>query len=267
MIAGPFHLEPADPGPIPTQREAERQRRAVARLLRDYPERVSMRDGDDEIHIWRHRPTSSLRAFYLWLLAAFVAGAIAGAALTALLSTSSRGDNSGRTSEFEGSAVRAGRMVEARAEYARSSGHEAERSSAVHTGPAPSSTGPARATAMDELPASDTTAHHAGRSGSAGRDDPAAVLAAIDAAAAEFGHEAERMRVVTFCESTWNPRAVGDAGTSFGLWQFQMPTWRANVRRAGFAYSDADVFDSIASSRVAAWMWANGGELLWTCAR
>lgn len=238
MIAGPFHL-----------------------------------DGGRVVYVWREPKRATLTAFYLWLLVAFIAGAIAGVLLVLAFSGApSTADNTSRassalTSAVDGGPVRAGRMVEA----PEPRGQETARSARMFTDESrkhpssPSSTDPARATAIDELPGSDPLPLTTQASGA--ERDLAAVLAAIDAAATEFGHEAERMRIVTFCESSWNPLAIGDGGTSFGLWQFQMPTWRANVRRAGFEYSDVDVFDPVASSRVAGWIWANGGELLWTCAR
>jgi len=165
------------------------------------------------------RPHSSLRAFYLWLLAAFIAGVLVTLAIAALLSTSSRGANSGQTSEIEGSAVRAGRMVEARS---ADEGMADQRDRAGST--SPSSTDPARIiTATDETPASDASVLTT-RSGSLVRDDPALVVRAspvprslVVDVGRRYGIDGERFADVMFCESSLRPDAVGAGGRAHKL--------------------------------------------------
>ena len=44
-----------------------------------------------------------------------------------------------------------------------------------------------------------------------------------EAIAQEHGISADVMKATIACESTWNPRAVGDGGTSFGPAQIHLP--------------------------------------------
>lgn len=91
---------------------------------------------------------------------------------------------------------------------------------------------------------------------------PAAVVALIRAAAAEFRQDADAMVAVGHCESTLNPLAVGKAGER-GLFQFLPSTWERNAARLG--YTPADVWDPLAAARVTAEMWSRQQQWQWTC--
>ena len=97
------------------------------------------------------------------------------------------------------------------------------------------------------------------------RDDPAAVLTIIRAAAIEFGQDPDELVRVAFCESSHRPDAIGDAGASVGLFQFQVYRWNLNAPSLG--YHDDLRLDPVASSRVAAYAFSTGQRSAWTCAR
>jgi len=244
--------------------QAERTYRAVARLMRQYPERFLMRDGNDEIHLWRHRPTSSLRAFYLWLAAAFAAGVLL--TLLVVFAFSAEGSTSSR-SFVEPSAVRAGRMVEARS---ADEGMADQRDRARST--SSSSTDPARTTAIGELPASASSASPRTMTAPL-RDDPVAPGRAspvprslVAAAAVRHGIDPEYFVAVLTCESHLYPDRVGAAG-EIGPAQFMRGTfvWFASESGLGFVASDVDIPER--NIELAAWAMANGYASHWTCAK
>lgn len=92
----------------------------------------------------------------------------------------------------------------------------------------------------------------------------AEVVAVVEAAAAEFGQDAEAMLKVAHCESTFRLEAVGKAG-EIGLFQFMPRTWERNGARLG--YTMEDVWDPVAQSRVTAEMWSRGQAYQWSCWR
>jgi hypothetical protein len=85
----------------------------------------------------------------------------------------------------------------------------------------------------------------------------------VRAAAAEFGVNADQLVRVAKCESGLNPLAKNPASTASGLFQFLTTTWAGNGPRLG--YGPADVWDPVAASRVAAWMFAHGQSGQWVC--
>ncbi len=102
--------------------------------------------------------------------------------------------------------------------------------------------------------------------GIADSDSVVAVHAAIRAAATEFGivDEAwyQRFLATAYCESRYDVWAVGKAGER-GLWQWMPMTWAANMGRLG--YSEDDVWDARASSRLAALLMSEGKQWMWSC--
>ena len=96
---------------------------------------------------------------------------------------------------------------------------------------------------------------------------PPSIADIVRAAAIRRGADATFLLRVAFCESRLDPNAVGDHGSSLGLFQFHVPsgTWAANSARYGWA--GASPFDPVAASDVAAAMFARGQSHLWTCAR
>lgn len=166
----------------------------------------------------------------------------------------------------EGSAVRAGRMVEARISGT-------ERPTYIE----PSSSDPARTnTAIDELPASAPSASPRTMVAPL-RDDPALVLAAraspvprslVVAIAVEHGLDGDHFADVMFCESSFRPDAIGDGGRAVGIAQFHAPTWASSSRRYyGMELAPATRLDAELALLVAARKWAAEGPWAWTCAR
>lgn len=68
---------------------------------------------------------------------------------------------------------------------------------------------------------------------------------------------------VTWCESRWQPGAIGDYGASLGIFQIQPQwhTWRLNAVGGG------DWLDAVTNARVALHLWQTNGWQPWTCAR
>lgn len=239
MIAGPFR-----PTAGARDVQAERVYRAAARLVRTYPERFSMRVGDDEIHIWRHRSTSSLRAFYVWLLIAFIAGAIAGALTVAAFgggrstaSSSSPGHGSALTSVVDLPPARAALVEDDPRPNARA-GYEAEPAELIRTHPPVA----VRATPV-----------------------PRTFVVAI---AERHGVDGARFADVMHCESSLRPDAIGDGGAAVGIAQFHAPTWASSTRRYyGAELAPAMRLDPEIALEVAARKWAAEGPWAWTCAR
>lgn len=91
------------------------------------------------------------------------------------------------------------------------------------------------------------------------------IIATIQDAAARHGVSGDRLVAVARCETggTFNPRAVGDHGTSLGIFQLHSP----GLRETFFARGFSDPFDVAEASEFAAWAFANGLARHWTCAR
>ncbi len=96
------------------------------------------------------------------------------------------------------------------------------------------------------------------------RDDPAAIVLVIRAAAIEFDQDPDELLAVARCESSLRPDVVGDHGAAIGLFQFHMFRWWLNAPSLG--YHDDLRTDPVASSRVAAYAFAHGQRAAWTCA-
>lgn len=77
-----------------------------------------------------------------------------------------------------------------------------------------------------------------------------------------YGLDPERMLRVAWCESRWNPNAIGPGGAS-GVFQFMWYTWAWASVDAG--YVGASPFNPVANIEVASWLMATQGPRHWTC--
>jgi hypothetical protein len=99
--------------------------------------------------------------------------------------------------------------------------------------------------------------------------DSGDVVAIIQSAAAQYGADGSQLVRLARCESTLRPGAVGDHGTSLGLFQIStLPTGlMAHFRTVG--YSDPlDPWEAASYvARVAVGTWAGQGITLarWSC--
>lgn len=82
------------------------------------------------------------------------------------------------------------------------------------------------------------------------------VLASTTARA--YGLNVDHFIKTIGCESQWNPEAVGDNGTSFGLAQLHYPS-----RDWGIATSSA--FDPYTAIQIMAKAWQQGFATRWSC--
>jgi hypothetical protein len=92
--------------------------------------------------------------------------------------------------------------------------------------------------------------------GEYGRSD---LIAIIYAAADRYGQDREAMLRVARCESDLIPGAINSVGGSYGLFQFKPQTW------ARTPYAEYDIFDPVANSMAAGWLWSQGGKVEWVC--
>lgn len=212
------------------------------------------------VYLWHRRddpPKASLRPLATWALVIFLAGALAGSACTFLAQRPAFGAEGSTVSlpPVEPSAARAAhtRLFDGLPSTMADEARELSE--------------PARATlphhAEDVLSAASVTQ----------REDPPTavrvnelrvVLSAIHRAAIEFGQHPGRMVGVAYCESSFDPTEVGDAGER-GIFQFTEDTWTENAPALG--YGPDDITDVVASSRVAAEMWSRGMQARWSCWR
>lgn len=70
-------------------------------------------------------------------------------------------------------------------------------------------------------------------------------------------------------ESNGNPGADNPRSSAAGLWQFLRSTWNEMVPRevTGGSYDSGAVYDPVASTRAAAWLWYNVGPSQWNAYR
>jgi hypothetical protein len=85
-------------------------------------------------------------------------------------------------------------------------------------------------------------------------------------AAAALRHDVplQDLARIAWCESRWDPNAIGPGGVPKGLFQFTDRTWSWASAEAG--YAGASVWDAEANAMAAAWLMAQpGGRRHWTC--
>lgn len=85
------------------------------------------------------------------------------------------------------------------------------------------------------------------------------IIKIIYAAADKYDQPRADMLRVAQCESVLDPNAVNASSGVSGLFQFMPSTW------ATTPYANQDIFDPVANSEAAAWMWANGRRDEWHC--
>jgi hypothetical protein len=80
-----------------------------------------------------------------------------------------------------------------------------------------------------------------------------------------FGDEADNACAVSYCESRWNPLAVGDQGRSLGMFQLFAGTWAP-----WYGVAPEQLLDPVVNTAVARAVWQHrgrwGGAGGWTCA-
>ena len=87
----------------------------------------------------------------------------------------------------------------------------------------------------------------------------AGVDLALRHASKMYGVSYWEMRAVSFCESRWNPNAVGNG--SHGLFQFLRSTW------AHTPFASKNIYSAWWNAHAAAWLWRHDGGSWreWTC--
>jgi len=82
---------------------------------------------------------------------------------------------------------------------------------------------------------------------------------ALRHAARTYGVPYREMLAVSFCESRWNPNAIGNG--SHGLFQFLRSTW------AHTPFAGRNIYSAWWNAHAAAWLWRHDGGSWreWTC--
>lgn len=83
-----------------------------------------------------------------------------------------------------------------------------------------------------------------------------------DKYALQYGIDASVFKKVMFCESSNNPKAVGDGGKARNVLQFHKPTFDAYSKLYGKQLDYDSYKDQI---ELAAWMFSKGQQGHWTC--
>lgn len=78
--------------------------------------------------------------------------------------------------------------------------------------------------------------------------------------AEKYQVSATQMTNTIFCESSFNPNAVGDGGHSFGVSQIYLPAWVGTITKE-------QALDPIFAVEFMAEKFSQGKQELWTCAR
>ena len=78
--------------------------------------------------------------------------------------------------------------------------------------------------------------------------------------AEQYNVSADNMLTTMFCESSFNPEAVGDGGNSYGLSQIHLPSWKGTITKE-------QALDPVFVTEFMAKQFAEDKEYLWTCAR
>lgn len=226
-----------------------------------------IRDGDHEIYIYRRIPRAA------WWIAAYAAvlelcrhgrplAFLAGVALASALSAAS--STVTLSPIVDGAAVRAAHarplagegLPATTADEARAYSEPARANYSHADDPTPAAS--ETASAPQPSPREDPPAHVV-----LGDEQPD-VEAILRAAASEFGVDADELVAIAWCESRFDPLAVGAAG-EVGVLQFKVRTFVANAKLLGYGLED--LLDVRAQARTAAAKIAREGTWAWTCAR
>lgn len=87
---------------------------------------------------------------------------------------------------------------------------------------------------------------------------------AVIAYASMYYAPAEPLLKLATCESNFNPKALGDQGMAFGVFQYHKATFEAFSRLMG---QSLDYYSYYDQSKLTSWVWVNHPELMkqWTC--
>jgi hypothetical protein len=83
-----------------------------------------------------------------------------------------------------------------------------------------------------------------------------------DKYAEQYGIDVSVFKKVMFCESSNNPKAVGDGGRAKNVMQFHRPTFDSFSKRYGKELDYNSYKDQI---ELATWMFSKGYQGHWTC--
>lgn len=202
--------------------------------------------------VWAEQHRASATPLLAWALALLVVGAIAGASIAgSVLSSKVTGPEAGdlsRSGSIPSVAVEVGGST------VRASSVEVPRSQVrISDGPSPASesgfTGPTREDSATTIAAPTT-------------DVRTSVRTLITTAAAEFSVDPQTMLRRAFCESTYDPDAVGKA-QEVSIFQFLPSTWKRYAPRLGYTLREIGHVE--AQARVAAYMESIGEGGQWSC--
>ena len=87
------------------------------------------------------------------------------------------------------------------------------------------------------------------------------VPSVIVEAAARHDVDAELLLAVAWCESKYDPWAIGDRGLSLGLFQLHRYGLQGDFWAAGYT----DIWSAEQQADYAAWMFSRGGAGHWSC--
>ncbi len=80
---------------------------------------------------------------------------------------------------------------------------------------------------------------------------------------AQVYHVKEKLLLdVAFCESSFNPKAVGDKGKARNIFQFHFPTWQRFTKEMG---EELDYNSYQDQAKVAAYAFSQGYQSHWSC--
>jgi len=72
----------------------------------------------------------------------------------------------------------------------------------------------------------------------------------------------KKMLAVAFCESSFNPKAVGDGGRARNIYQYHLPTFIAFEKQLG---EDLDYNSYHDQAKLTAFAFSKGYDSHWTC--
>lgn len=84
----------------------------------------------------------------------------------------------------------------------------------------------------------------------------------VDKYAEQYGVDSQVLKKVMFCESSNNPKAVGDGGRARNVMQFHKPTFDSYSKKFGEVLDYNSYHDQI---KLASYMFSEGEESHWTC--
>ncbi len=83
-----------------------------------------------------------------------------------------------------------------------------------------------------------------------------------DKYAMQYSVDANLFKKVMYCESSNNPKAIGDSGLARNVMQFHQATFNAYAKLMGQELDYNSYHDQI---KLATWMWSKNLQYHWTC--